>query len=68
LLSSFLSFPFPSYFYFKFSFDFLSQIISLENKLKKEGYLNKIHEVKEFWDFITVPENLEDVMADGKNH
>ena len=36
--------------------------------MKKEGYLNKIHEVKEFWDFITVPKNLEDVMEDGKNH
>ncbi|KAL9969156.1 hypothetical protein ACROYT_G021333 [Oculina patagonica] len=41
------------------------KIISLENQLKKEGYLTKSHEIKEFWDFITVPENLENVLEDG---
>lgn len=41
------------------------KIISLENKLKNEGYLNRSHEAEEFWDFITVPENLESVMEDG---
>ena len=40
-------------------------MISLENQLKKEGFLNKTHEIKEFWDFITVPENLETVLEDG---
>ncbi|KAJ7388443.1 hypothetical protein OS493_037605 [Desmophyllum pertusum] len=42
------------------------KIISLENQLKKEGFLNKTHEIKEFWDFITVPENLETVLEDGQ--
>ena len=41
-------------------------MISLENQMKKEGLLNKNHEIKEFWDFITVPENLEEVLEDGK--
>lgn len=41
------------------------KIISLENKLKKEGYLSKVHEVNEFWDFICVPENLANVIKDG---
>lgn len=45
---------------------FLYQIISLENKLKKEGYLSKVHEVNEFWDFICVPENLASVIKDGR--
>ena len=44
---------------------FCFQMISLENQLKKEGLLNKCHEIKEFWDFITVPENLENVLEDG---
>ena len=51
-------------FYFFFFF-FFTQIISLENKLKKEGFLKKSHEVKEFWDFITVPTNLQDALEDG---
>lgn len=42
------------------------KMISLENQLKKEGLLNKCHEIKEFWDFITVPENLENVLEDGQ--
>ena len=45
---------------------FFLQMISLENQMKKEGLLNKNHEIKEFWDFITVPENLEEVLEDGK--
>lgn len=44
---------------------FVSQIIGLESKLKKEGFLKKSHEVKEFWDFITVPENLQSVLEQG---
>ena len=44
---------------------FVSQIIGLEGKLKKEGFLKKSHEVKEFWDFITVPENLQSVLEQG---
>lgn len=43
-----------------------NKIISLENKLKKEGFLKKSHEVKEFWDFITVPTNLQDALEDGE--
>jgi len=46
---------------------FSFQIISLENQLKKEGFLTKSHEIKEFWAFITVPENLETVLEDGTN-
>lgn len=42
------------------------KIISLENQLKKEGFLTKSHEIKEFWAFITVPENLETVLEDGQ--
>lgn len=42
------------------------KMISLENQMKKEGLLNKNHEIKEFWDFITVPENLEEVLEDGQ--
>lgn len=40
-------------------------MINLENQLKKEGYLTKSHEIKDFWAFITVPENLETVLEDG---
>lgn len=42
------------------------KMISLENQMKKEGFLNKSHEIKEFWEFITAPENLEDVLEDGQ--
>ncbi|XP_068698961.1 DNA ligase 1-like [Montipora capricornis] len=41
------------------------KIINFENKLKKEGYLIKMHEVNEFWNFITVPENLANAIKDG---
>lgn len=34
------------------------KIISVENQLKKEGYLTKSHEIREFWAFITVPKKL----------
>ncbi|CAH3032775.1 unnamed protein product [Porites lobata] len=44
----------------------LNKIIGLESKLKKEGFLKKSHEVKEFWDFITVPENLQSVLEQGE--
>lgn len=42
------------------------KIISVENQLKKEGYLTKSHEIREFWAFITVPKNLETVLEDGQ--
>ena len=42
------------------------QIISLENQLRKEGFLEKQHEIQDFWEFITADGNLEKVLEEGK--
>ncbi|EDO32089.1 predicted protein [Nematostella vectensis] len=42
------------------------KIIRLEHQLKKEGYLSKISEIKMFWDYIIIPQNLEKVLEKGQ--